>query len=189
MNPFHPLPRLSDSCPTFRGIPVMSTKDLEPMQGIVEGALCQDKMNVHKILHYTWNASTKPKVYQENLNNFSHSTRPKGWPCYLVSIVDGLYVVEKPIRYYHLTQYAMNVPRQLLDVAFTHNPKHIIVIDSHSKMFTVRVRTKHKKRRSMVLGRGWKEYQLANDLKKGDVIRMSFNPKYPDHLRCVALKK
>ncbi|MED6224654.1 hypothetical protein PIB30_086211 [Stylosanthes scabra] len=64
-----------------------------------------------------------------------------------------------------------NVSRQLLEVGFTHDPKHIIVIDSSSKTYTVRVRNKSKKQKTMVLGRGWKKFQVANGLRKGDVIK------------------
>ncbi|MED6158577.1 hypothetical protein PIB30_034000 [Stylosanthes scabra] len=86
------------------------------------------------------------------------------------------------------TKGKQNIPRQLLEVVFPDIPKQIIIEDKHSKTYTVRVRRKQKKRRTMVLGKGWKKFQVANELMEGDIIRMSFNPNYPNQLRCAVVK-
>ncbi|MED6164299.1 hypothetical protein PIB30_088345 [Stylosanthes scabra] len=81
----------------------------------------------------------------------------------------------------------LNLPRQLLEVAFAHKPKYITVIDDNSRLFYIRLRTKHNNRKTTVLGKGFKEYIIANNLRKGNVITMSFNPNYPDQLHCAVV--
>ncbi|MED6176914.1 hypothetical protein PIB30_092911 [Stylosanthes scabra] len=132
---------------------------------------------------------TEISIGDSNQRNTPFSTKRYPRPKFIVSVIDGVYVVQKPVRDYHLEQFAMNVPKQLLEVAFPHKPKHITVIDGNSRLFHIRLRTKHNNRTTSVLVKGWKEYQLANKLKKGDVITMSFNPNYPDQLNCVVAKE
>ncbi|MED6114100.1 hypothetical protein PIB30_077080 [Stylosanthes scabra] len=69
------------------------------------------------------------------------------------SNADGVYVVEKVVRHYHLEQFALNLPKELLRVAFFHKPKYITVIDGQSRLFNIRLRIKHKNRKTTVLGR------------------------------------
>ncbi|MED6212789.1 hypothetical protein PIB30_086894 [Stylosanthes scabra] len=178
-----------NSCETLFGFPVVTTKNKKPMLEKAEVKSSRNAKNRKSQSKRICIGSRKLDIYQFSNTLGLHLKRPKGWPCYLVATVDGMYVVEKPVRDYHLTQHTMNVPRQLLDVAFSHNPTDIIVIVDRSKTYNVRVRNKHKRHRTMVLGRGCKKFQLAHDLRKGDVIRMSFDPKRADYLKCAVIRE
>ncbi|MED6224086.1 hypothetical protein PIB30_080360 [Stylosanthes scabra] len=98
------------------------------------------------------------------------------------SNADGVYVVAKVVRHYHPEQFALNLPKELLRVAFLHKPKYITVIDGQSRLFNIPLRTKHKNRKTAILGKGFKAFMLANNLRRGNVIAMFFNPNYPDQL-------
>ncbi|MED6162267.1 hypothetical protein PIB30_068791 [Stylosanthes scabra] len=185
VNPFQTQSNENQSHQNLLSFPLASTKAKQPIEPDIQNDSCRHRRNARGNTTQISNKNRKAKTYESDQDSCLQTKRPKGWLCYLVAMVDGEYVVEKPVRNYHLTQYTMNVPRQLLEVGFTHDPKHIIVIDNSSKTYTVRVRNKSKKRKTMVLGRGWKKFQVANDLRKGDVIKMCFDPKYPYHLRCV----
>ncbi|MED6158122.1 hypothetical protein PIB30_029810 [Stylosanthes scabra] len=141
--------------------------------------------------------TTKLTNVETKVQNFYHSDSRKDNPPpsrrlrlpmkFNIPNADGVFVVQKIVMDYHIEQLALNLPRQLLEVAFAHKPKYITVIDGNSWLFHIRLRTKHNNRKTTILGKGFKEYIIANNMRRGNVITMSFNPNYPDQLHCAVV--
>ncbi|MED6109137.1 hypothetical protein PIB30_030922, partial [Stylosanthes scabra] len=108
----------------------------------------------------------------------------RGLGRYVMYVEDSIYYIDKPVCLYQIFQYALNIPCELRHIAFTHRPSHVTIVDDQNREFIARLRNKNKKRKDGILGKGWKVFVDANDLKLGDVLRILDDPKYPDRLYC-----
>ncbi|MED6210160.1 hypothetical protein PIB30_061527 [Stylosanthes scabra] len=90
------------------GIPVMKKVDMSNVHRRVEYALSKDHSGKHHRPHTpeVQNASRNPPPIKNYRLPIKFST----------SNVDGVYVVEKVVRHYHLEQFALNLPKELLRV-------------------------------------------------------------------------
>ncbi|MED6163416.1 hypothetical protein PIB30_079754 [Stylosanthes scabra] len=92
---------------TYHGSCIFSTKAKQPIQPDIQHDSCRHRRNARGNTTQISNKNRKAKIYESDQDSCLQTKQPKGWPCYLVAMVDGEYVVEKPVRNYHLTQYTM----------------------------------------------------------------------------------